>query len=128
MIDSIRVFVVEDELLIQDLVGEELEGGGFAVITADNGEEAMAMMELDGAKFRVLVSDVNLGGWGRITGWEVAKRARQINHQLAVVYMTGGSGHEWASEGVPNSLLIKKPFVPVQIVTAVAKLLNTSGT
>jgi len=41
--------------------------------------------------------------------------------------MTGDSADEWASKGVPNSILITKPFAPVQLVTAVSRLLN-SGT
>jgi CheY-like chemotaxis protein len=121
---SILVFLVEDETLIQELVEHALEEGGFAVAIANNGEEAMAMLEADGANFRALVSDINLGRGP--TGWEVAKRARQLNEHLPVVYMTGGNGHEWASEGVPNSILISKPFAPAQIVTAVSQLLNTS--
>jgi hypothetical protein len=43
------------------------------------------------------------------------------------VYMTGGNKHEWPSQGVPNSILIEKPFAPAQIVTAVSQVLNTSG-
>ena len=32
--------------------------------------------------------------------------------------MTGAAGGEWASRGVPNSILLEKPFAPVQVVTA----------
>jgi hypothetical protein len=60
------------------------------------------------------------------TGWDVARRARELNEDLPIVYMTGGNGHEWASQGVPNSILIAKPFAPAQIVTAVSHLLNIS--
>jgi CheY-like chemotaxis protein len=121
---SILVFLVEDEFLIQELVEHALQEGGFAVAIANNGEEAMAMLEADGAKFRALVSDINLGRGP--TGWDVARRARELNEHLPVVYMTGGNGHEWASQGVPNSILIGKPFAPAQIVTAVSQLLNAS--
>ena len=121
---SILVFLVEDETLIQDLVEHALQEGGFAVAIANNGEEAMAMLEADGAKFRALVSDINLGCGP--TGWDVARRARELNEHLPVIYMTGGNGHEWASQGVPNSILVGKPFAPAQIVTAVSQLLNAS--
>jgi CheY-like chemotaxis protein len=121
---SVLVFLVEDENLIQELVEHALEEGGYAVIKANTGEEAIAMLEVEGAEFRALVSDINLGPGP--SGWDVAKRARQLNEHLPVVYMTGGNGHEWASQGVPNSILIAKPFAPAQIVTAVSQLLNTS--
>lgn len=119
---SILVLVVDDETLIQELLEQALTDAGFAVVKANDGEEAISRLEAEGADFRALVSDINLG-FGP-TGWDVAKRARELNEHLAVVYMTGGSGHEWASLGVPNSIMIAKPFAPAQVVTAVAQLLN----
>ena len=38
--------------------------------------------------------------------------------------MTGAAANEWAAIGVPNSILLGKPFEPAQLVTAVAQLLN----
>jgi len=38
--------------------------------------------------------------------------------------MTGDAGSDWAANGVPNSVLITKPFAPAQVVTAVSQLLN----
>jgi hypothetical protein len=43
---------------------------------------------------------------------------------LPVVYITGASGNQWPSHGVPNSILLQKPFAPAQLVTAVSQLLN----
>jgi hypothetical protein len=39
--------------------------------------------------------------------------------------MTGAAAGDWASRGVPNSILLEKPFAPAQLVTAVSQLLNT---
>jgi DNA-binding response OmpR family regulator len=44
---------------------------------------------------------------------------------MPVIYMTGTHGEEWTSKGVPNSVLLAKPFAPAQLVTAIANLLNT---
>jgi ABC-type proline/glycine betaine transport system permease subunit len=38
--------------------------------------------------------------------------------------MSGSSAEDWASKGVPHSVMIAKPFAPAQLVTAVAQLLN----
>lgn len=35
-----------------------------------------------------------------------------------------GSAHDWSANGVPNSVLITKPFVAAQIITALSQLLN----
>jgi CheY-like chemotaxis protein len=72
--------------------------------------------------YRALVTDINLKG--RMNSWEVAKQARQLDPTFPIVYMTGAAANDWASHGVPNSLLLEKPFAPAQIVTAVSQLLN----
>ena len=59
-------------------------------------------------------------------GWEVAKEARKIDAGLPVIYMTGAAADQWAPHGVPNSILLTKPFAPAQLVTAVSSLLNAA--
>ena len=81
-------------------------------------EEAFARLP---AQFRALVTDVELKS--KLTGWDVARHARTITPELPVIYATS-TAHDWEALGVPNSLLITKPFAPAQIVTAVAQLLN----
>jgi DNA-binding response OmpR family regulator len=121
---AVLVFVVEDEAPIQHLLDEALTEGGFAVTMASNGEDAMAMLDAADAAFAALITDVNLPG--KFTGWEVAIHGREINGALPVIYITGGSAHDWASKGVPNSILLTKPFAVAQVVTAVSQLLNAS--
>lgn len=125
----ILILLVEDEILIQDLLKETLEEGGFAVIIANNGDEALQVLNDPDKTIRALVTDVNLSrNPDDLKGWQVAKHARELSAELPVVYMTGDSGHHWASEGVPNSVLVAKPFAPAQIVTAVSQLLNAGNT
>lgn len=56
-----------------------------------------------------------------------ARHARELHPDLPVVYITGGAGNEWTSLGVPGSVLVPKPFVATQIVTALSTLLNKAG-
>jgi len=76
-------------------------------------------------KYRALVTDINLRG--TMGGWEVAKQAREIDPNFPVVYMTGARADEYGSHGVPNSILLTKPFAPAQLVTAVSQLLNSGA-
>ncbi len=124
---KVLIFVVEDEHLVRELLEHALVENGFAVENAESGEEAIRLLDASGADYRALVTDVNLAP-GKLTGWDVAKRGREINPDLPVVYMTGGEAQDWASKGVPNSILVTKPFAPAQIVTAVAQLLNLGNT
>ena len=48
----------------------------------------------------------------------------------ALTLFKGGSksaaADDWGSQGVPNSILLQKPFAPAQLVTALAQLLNAA--
>lgn len=117
------ILVVEDEALIQELVDSALSEGGFGSQIVSSGDEAVELLQGDNADvYRALITDINLSG--PLTGWDVAKRARELHPDLPVIYMTGAAADQWPSLGVPNSILLQKPFAPAQIVTAVSQLLN----
>jgi len=119
------ILVVEDEEPIQSLVEEALSEGGFEPAVASSGEEAVTLLKGHKGKYRALVTDISLRG--RMDGWEVAQQAREIDPEFPIVYMSGASAADWTSRGVPNSIMLAKPFAPAQLVTAVSQLLN-SGT
>jgi CheY-like chemotaxis protein len=119
------ILVVEDDRLIQSLVEETLSDGGFDTTVTASAEEALALLQGQKNKYRALVTDINLRG--KLDGWEVAQHAREIEPDFPVVYMSGAAAADWTSKGVPNSIMLAKPFAPAQLLTAVSNLLN-SGT
>ena len=119
------ILVVEDDQLVQSVVEESLTDGGFEVVIASSGENAVELLDASEGKYRALVTDINLGR-DNIDGWDVARHAREIDPHFPVIYMSGKDADEWASKGVPNSIMLAKPFAPAQLVTAVSQLLNAS--
>ena len=125
------VLVVEDDDLIQQIIEDALTEGGFEPAIAASGEEAVtllngaAVIKDSAVRYRALVTDINLKG--KLNGWHVAKKAREIDPAFPIVYVTGAAADDWASKGVPNSILLNKPFAPAQLVTAVSQLLNTGS-
>jgi CheY-like chemotaxis protein len=119
------ILVVEDDQTIQSLIEEVLSDGGFESSIVASGEEAVTLLRENGSHYRALVTDINL--LGTTDGWEVARQAREINPAFPIVYMTGAAADQWASHGVPNSVLLTKPFAPAQLVTALAQLLNAGS-
>jgi DNA-binding NtrC family response regulator len=118
------ILVVEDDHDIQSIVEEALTEGGFETVIASSAEKAMELLDSSEGKFRALVTDINLGR-NKPSGWEIARHAREINPDFPVVYMSGDNAEDWASQGVPHSIMLAKPFAPAQLVTAVSQLLNT---
>jgi DNA-binding response OmpR family regulator len=116
------ILVVEDEYPLQGIVEDALTDGGFAADILSSGEEALTVFKGRHKEYKALVTDVVLKG--RLNGWEVAAQLREVDPRLPVVYMSGAHADEWASKGVPNSIMLTKPFAPAQLVTAVSQLLN----
>jgi len=101
---------------------EALTDGGFEVLKAKDGVEALKAIEADMSQFRAIVTDIKLGPGP--DGWEVTRGVRELIPNMPIVYMSGDSAHEWASRGVPGSIMLAKPFAPAQVITAVATLVT----
>jgi DNA-binding response OmpR family regulator len=125
MNEAISVLVVDDDTSIQSIVEETLSDGGYSPTLASTGEEAALLLNVN--MYRAIVIDISFGR-DRVRGWSIARRARAFDPFLPVIYITGGSADDWAVEGVPNSILLTKPFAPTQLVTAVSQLLNVGPT
>jgi CheY-like chemotaxis protein len=111
---------VEDEAITQDLVATSLREAGFDLLVASNGDEALARLAEMPFILRGLVTDINLGDCP--DGWDVARHARAAMDHLPVVYMSGACWNDWSAMGVPDSLMIAKPFLPAQVVAAISSL------
>jgi CheY-like chemotaxis protein len=124
--NAVLILVVEDEPAIREVLNTALEEDGYAVLLAESGEDAVALLGKNKTA-RGVITDVRLGGKRKMTGWEVARHAREINPDIAVVYMSGDQAADWAVEGVPKSVMVVKPFAISQISTALASLINETG-
>jgi DNA-binding response OmpR family regulator len=123
--ENLTILVIEDDTDVQALIEEALRDGGYEPVLSSSGEEGITLLRGRKTKYRALVTDINLAG--RTNGWDVARAAREVDPEFPVVYMTGAAADEWAVQGVPNSILLAKPFAPAQLVTAISHLLNTGG-
>ena len=125
LVPPIVILVADDEVLIADLLQIALEDAGFAVLVANDGDWAVAMLDDPTQAIAAVVTDINMGPGP--DGWAVARHARELNPAMPVVYMTGAAAGEWPVLGVPHSILVSKPFVVDQIITALATLLNSGS-
>jgi DNA-binding response OmpR family regulator len=116
------VLLVEDDDAIQGIVEDALREGGLEAAGAKTGEEAVTLLKGQLTAYCALVTDINL--LGKFNGWEVARAAREVDPNFPVVYISGAAAHEWPAQGVPNSIILQKPFAPAQLTTAVSPLLN----
>src|SRR5687767_5181495 len=97
------LLLVEDEPLIRIFLTDALQDGGFATVESQDGAEALAQLD-SGKTLAGIITDIRVGSGPN--GWDLARHARHLFPALAVVYITGDSGGDWSSEGVPNSILL----------------------
>ncbi len=116
------ILLVEDETLILFEVEASLTEVGFEVVSASNAALALATFDATPSRFKALVTDIRLGAG--LSGWDIGRHVRQIVPSMPIVYMSGDCSGDWRSEGVPESIMISKPFVMAQIITALTTLLN----
>lgn len=116
------ILVVEDDPLIGIVIEDALVEAGFVVHLAAQGDEAVAALHDHSSNISGLVTDIRFGGG--TDGWALAQNAREARPHLPVVYVSGDSAHEHTSHGVPDSIMLQKPFVPAQLITALTTLLN----
>jgi DNA-binding response OmpR family regulator len=122
---ALILLLVEDDGNLQLLLEGALQDEGFKVVIAENGTKALAKLNADKAQFKGIITDIRLGTGPN--GWDVGRRAREVFSGIPVVYMSGDSGHEWSANGVPESIMLQKPFVMGQLVIAITTLLNQAS-
>ena len=116
--------MVEDETLILLELEDFLIAEGFEVLSASHGTKALSEIAKDVERFSGLVTDIRLGKGP--DGWDLARKIRELAPGMPVVYMSGDSARDWAARGVPESVMLHKPFVSAQLMTAIGTLLNRS--
>ena len=120
------VLLVEDEPLILLVAQDALEAGGYTVLPVQVASEARSLLDTRIGDLAGLITDIRLPGG--LDGWEIARHARELKADLPVVYTTGDSAGEWPAKGVPNSVVVQKPYAPAQLLTAISTLMTTADT
>src|SRR5207244_3140733 len=113
-----NVLVVDDEPIVVEVVGRYLRRDGFAVLTAADGEQALAAALDPGTVPDVVVLDVMLPG---VDGLEVCRRLRAANFKSPIILLTARSeeADRIAGLGIGADDYVVKPFSPGELVARV---------
>ncbi len=107
-----RVLVVDDDPVVRKSFDRVLTGKGYAVITAESGEEALG--KLNEEKYDIIYSDIRMPG---MSGLEVAEKVKARRPWTPVVIITG-YGTDIAEERAKAagvSSFLHKPLSPAMI-------------
>lgn len=110
------VLLVEDEPNVRRVVRQQLIDLGYPVIEAENGAQALEMIEHI-PDIAIIVSDIIMPGG--INGRQLADWVRQHRPQLSILLMTGYADED--SEGASDLPLLAKPFVRQDLARALQR-------
>jgi two-component system, cell cycle sensor histidine kinase and response regulator CckA len=121
---STTILVVDDDEFILDFVRLLLARAGYLVLTAQNGEQAWALIEENEHDIRLLLTDIVMPD--SFDGFELAARVRKRQPDLPILLMTGAALQEYPPAVLLawEPMLLRKPFSPDRLLTFVQENLE----
>lgn len=117
------VLLVEDEKALREVTRRILAAGGYRVIAAANGPEALAVAAEQADTIDLLLTDVIMP---QMAGTQLARRVQELRPSLRVVFMSGFAqpildSSELLEDGVE---LIEKPFSALELLGKIEEVLR----
>ena len=115
--------IVDDSSSIRAMLAFTLQRAGFAVVQADDGQSALAL--LDGRKLDLVITDLNMP---RMDGMALIRHIRtQPSYRFVPTLMlTTVSAEDRKAEGKKTGATgwLVKPFDPDQLMAVIAKIVR----
>jgi two-component system chemotaxis response regulator CheY len=115
------ILIVDDSSSIRQVVGITLKGGGYNVIEAVDGVDALS--KLNGQKINLIVSDVNMPN---MDGISLVKKVKEIPDYkfTPILMLTTESEQSMMEKGkaAGAKAWLVKPFQPAILLSAISKL------
>jgi DNA-binding NtrC family response regulator len=123
MSEKKTILVVDDEADVRKLVGNLLIQFGYSAITADSGDNAMALYKKHNAPIDLLITDVVSPG---MSGPMLADRLTELQPGLKVLYISGYDNTNVVRKFVieKHHELLTKPFTAKQLEAKLAQMLQ----
>lgn len=117
-----KILIVDDDYEIIDSIRYALEGEGYRVVVARDGNQGLALAERESPDLMIL--DMMMP---KRSGFLVLEKLRRVRETpLPVIMITGneGSRHKAYAELLGVSDYIRKPFAMDRLLQAVGRLLQ----
>ena len=117
------ILLVEDEPILREWVKEILQGGGYRVVDAPNGVEALKVWDEQAGKVDLLLTDMVMPEG--MSGRDLARQLRSRQPQLRVIYTSGYSEEIMGSETeLRDAPFLPKPYAAPQLTKIVRDCLD----
>jgi PAS domain S-box-containing protein len=119
------VLVVEDDPALRRLISVSLEKRGYTVLVAEDGTEAIRILESNPGKIDLVVSDIMMP---KLNGLELRKKAILLRPEMRFLLISGYAEDTIGETAhLPQDAgYLEKPFLPIELARKVRALLNDS--
>lgn len=118
----VQVLVVDDDVTARAAMRRVLERSGYTVIVAEDGEDALRMLQRTHVPVDLLITDVEMPG---IQGDALATRVRGQWPDLPVLFVSGEPQNARLARETPGrAAFVSKPFLPTELLEAVQEVLE----
>ena len=119
------VLVVEDEPALRRLISVSLEKRGYAVLAAEDGTEAIRILENNPGEIDLVVSDIMMP---KLNGLELRKKATLLRPDMRFLFISGYAEDTIGQTAhLPQDAgYLEKPFLPIELARKVRALVNES--
>ena len=120
------ILLVEDEPHVRAVASRALREGGYDVLEAGHGEEALQLAAALPERIAVLVTDVVMP---RLGGKSLATQLTEARPGLRVLYLSGYTEDPGVVQGTtpPGSAFLQKPFTGAALLRKVREVLDAEG-
>ncbi len=115
------ILVVEDEAPLLSVVARILQRVGYTVLSAPSGEAALELIARHEGPIHLTLTDVRMSG---MSGPELVRRIREILPSTKMIFMSGFSAGDLASDETMGVRLVPKPFSAEALRTAIREVLD----
>jgi CheY-like chemotaxis protein len=117
------VLVVDDEAPVRAVVRVMLERLGYRVLEAENGAEALGILETSMDRIDLILTDLVMP---ELHGGDLGESVMASESPHRVLYMSGYTGDEITRRGLAQNdmTLLRKPFTPDALARAVREALD----
>lgn len=115
------VLLAEDEWAVRGIMERLLVRGGYRVLTAESGEEALELFRTHLDEVDLLITDMVMPG---MSGQELAARATRERPDLKVLFVSGyvGDAVQVPGEVLADGRFLQKPFTLDSLLQRLARI------
>lgn len=121
MSEAKKILIVDDTKSYLWIISQALEGAGFIVATASNGEEGLIAVETE--KPDLILLDINMP---KMDGMAMSKKLKELNVEIPIIFLTNIGDMQHISDASETAVgyIVKSDTSTEDIVVRVKEKLS----